>query len=140
MKFRGIFSLRHIVFAVVFFTLLVLMAIWDSNTQVKVTMQDTGMSIRSNEFTMQVEYDQIASAELAPLAEAGEKKDDAFDNKILRSGFWKNEAWGEYYINADLDTTNCVVMHLTDGQTFVFSCKDNSRTEELYQELLQHLS
>ncbi len=140
MRFREIFTLRYIVFAVIFFILLVLMAVWDSNTQVNVSMQDTSISIRSNEFGMFVEYEQIASVELVPLAEAGEKKDDAFDNKILRSGYWKNDTWGDYCINADLDATTCIVMHLTDGRIFVFNCKDDARTEELHRELLYHLA
>ena len=140
MKFKDYFSLKHFLFAVVLFALLIPFAIKDSNNAVKVSFDDTSIHTTSNKYTMTVRYDEILSAELADLAEAGEKVRDGYDDDILRSGMWKNDTWGEYHITADLDCTNCVVMQLTDGRLFVFSRKDNATTEELYQTLQAHLS
>ena len=143
MKFRELFSHRSItqlIFVLVLFAILIPIAIWDSNTQVKVDFYDTDLSIRSDKYSMSVTYGDIVSAELADLAEPGEKVEDGFDNDIIRTGVWSNDTWGEYYICADLDATNCVVLQLTDGRIFVFSCKNNETTAEYYEQLLPHLT
>lgn len=140
MKFKDYFSLKHIIFAVVLFAVLMPFAIRDSNNQVKVSFDDTTIYTASNKYNMSVTYEQIADIELVPLAEAGEKVEDGYDDDILRAGKWKNDTWGEYYITADLDTSNCVVMHLTDGRIFVFSCKNDDTTSSLYNQLQTHLN
>ena len=139
MKFRDYFSLKHILFAVFLFAVLIPIAMWDSGTQINVYFQETGMNITSDKYSMNVQYEQIATAELAPLAEAGEKVQDGYDNDIIRCGVWKNDTWGEYYANIDPDTANCIVLTLTDGRTFVFSYKSTSATEETYETLLTRL-
>ena len=140
MKFKDYFSLKHILFAVVLFAILVPFAIRDSNNQVKVSFDDTTIYTTSNRYNMSVTYAQIESIELVPLAEAGEKIEDGYDDDILRAGKWKNDTWGEYYITADLDTNNCVVMHLTDGRIFVFSSKDDETTQQHFDTLNSHLA
>lgn len=132
--------LRQFVFSLVIIALLIPMAIWDSNTQVKVNFYDEDMLIKSDRYKMSVRYDQIANAELTELAEPGEKVKDGFDNDIVRTGTWTNEAWGEYSINADPDTNTCVKLTLTDGRIFVFSSKDDEKTAELYDTLIPNLS
>lgn len=133
-------ALRQFVFVLVIFALLIPFAIWDSGTQVKVHFNAYDLVAKSDRYTMSVKYEQIASVELAALAEPGEKVQDGFDNDIVRTGTWRNDVWGEYSINADPDTTNCVVMHLTDGRIFVFSSKNDEKTAQLYETLLTHLS
>ena len=127
-------------FAVALFAILIPFAIRDSNNQVKVSFDDTSVYTSSNKYSLTVSYDQIDSVELAVLPEAGEKVEDGYDDDILRAGKWINDTWGEYYITADLDTSNCVVMHLTDGRVFVFSSKNDETTAEHYQTLLTHLN
>ena len=131
--------LRQFVFALVLVALLIPVAIWDSGTQVKVKFYDEDMMVKSDRYTMTVRYDQIAGAALEDLAEPGEKVLDGFDNDIVVTGTWRNDVWGEYSINADPDTSVCVKMTLTDGRIFVFSCKDDAKTEELYEILMTHL-
>ena len=140
MKFKDYFSLKHMLFAIALFAILIPFAIRDSNNQVKVSFDDTSIYTTSNKYTMTIRYDQIANAELTDLAEAGEKVQDGYDDDILRAGMWKNDTWGEYHITADLDATNCVVMTLTDGRLFVFSRKDNDTTAELFETLQSHLN
>ena len=144
MKFWQSFSKKSIknqfLFTLFLFAVLIPVAIWDSNTQVGVKFYDSDVYIKSDKYNMSVPYDIIASAELTDLAEPGERVENAYDNDVLRGGVWYNDSWGEYHIAADLDTSNCVVMHLTDGRTFVFSCKNDKKTAALYEELLSHLN
>ena len=131
--------LKQLLFVLLLFALLIPVAVWDSNTQVKVKFNEADVSIKTDRYKMSIGYDQIASAELTDLAEPGKDIEDCKDDEIIRTGKWENEIWGEYYINADLDASNCVVLHLTDGRTFVFSCKNNEKTAELYESLLTYL-
>ncbi len=140
MRFKDYFSIKHILFAVFLFAILMPFAIRDSNNQVKVSFDDTSIYTSSNKYSMTIRYDQIDSIELTDLADAGEKVEDGYDDDILRAGKWHNDAWGEYYITADLDTSNCVVMHLKDGRIFVFSSKDNNTTAQYFETLQSHLS
>ena len=139
MKFRDYFSLKQILFALFLFALLIPIALWDSNTQVKVSFGDTSVNITSDKYSLGIPYDIIEEAELTELAEPGEELEETWDNDIIRTGKWENDTWGEYYIVADLDTDNCIVAHLEDGRIFVFSRKDNATTEEDYNILMGYL-
>ena len=143
MKFWKSFSkkavLRQFFFVLALFALLIPVAIWDSGTQVKVKFYAEDFRIKSDRYTMTVRYDQVAEAELTALIDPGEKVEDGFDNDIVRTGTWRNDAWGVYSINADPDTTLCVKMILTDGRVFVFSSKDDVQTEDLYKTLMTHV-
>ncbi len=140
MKFRDFYSKKHILFALFLFVVLIPIAMWDSATQVTTEFLETAVSIRSDKFRISVEYQQIESAELVPLADAGEPTEERWtDNNIIRTGYWYNDTWGDYCIVADLDVDTCIVLHLTDGRTFVFSQKDEKTTEELYNTLLLYL-
>ena len=144
MKFWQSFSkksvLRQLLFVLFLFAILIPVAIWDSDTQVKVTFDSTSMLVNSDKYNMSIQYSDIASAELTELAEPGEKVQDGWDNDIIRVGVWENETWGEYIIVADLDADNCIVLHLHDGRTLVFSRKNEKTTEKMYETLLTYLS
>ena len=132
--------LRQFLFALAIVALLIPMALWDSDTQVKVKFYDEDMLIKSDRYKMSVRYDQIAEAELTDLGDPGEKVEDGFDNDIIRTGTWRNDVWGEYSVNADPDTSLCVKLTLTDGRIFIFSVKDDEKTTQLYDTLLPYLS
>ena len=144
MKFWKSFSkravLKQLFFVIALFAILIPIAIWDSDTQVKVNFGETQVSVRSDRYNMTILYDDIATAELVQMPDAGEKVQDGFDNDILRCGVWTNETWGEYTICADRDTASCVLVTLKDGRVFVFSQKDDSTTEQLYETLLTRIS
>ena len=131
--------LKQLLFVLVLFILLIPMAMLDSASQVKVRFSQETFQVRSDKYNMTIQYSDIASAELTDLAEAGEKVADAFDDKIIRTGVWHNEAWGEYIIVVDLDTTNCVKLTLEDGRVLVFSRKNNTATEDDFLKLQSHL-
>ena len=132
--------LKQLGFAVVIFAILIPLSFWDSGRQVKATFDDNGIFVKSKKYSMSISYQEIVSAELAELAAPGEEVTNSFDNDIVRTGVWHNDTWGEYYIIADLDTTNCVLLHLQDGRLFVVSQKDNAATEVLYHTLLERLT
>ena len=140
MKFRDYFSLKHILFAISLIAVMMFFAVRQSNNMVKVYFEDTQMEVVSSKYSMAIPYDIIASAELADLAEPGEKVESGWDDDLLRSGKWVNDTWGEYYICADLDTSNCIVMELNDGRIFVISRKNDKTTAEIYETLLTYLN
>ena len=136
MKFRDYFSLKHILFAVFIIGLMLIFAFCQSADMVKVSLESESIYIYSSKYTMNVEYAQIDSLELTDLLDPGEKVEDGYDDDLVRYGTWRNDAWGEYCVCADPDTSKCVVLHLKDGRTFVFSRKDDSETTRIYEELL----
>jgi hypothetical protein len=144
MKFWQSFSKsamkRQFLFGLFLFAVMLPIAILDSNTQVKVSFYDTDVYIKSDKYTMSIPYGIIESAELTAMAEPGERVENSYDNDVLRAGVWHNDAWGEYHIAADLDTSNCIVVHLDDGRTFVFSCKNDTKTEKIFNELQTHMN
>ena len=139
MKFRDYFSLKQILFAVAIVGLMMLFAVNNSNNIVKVKLQDESVSITSSKYNISIDYADIVSVSLEDLAEPGVEKENCHDDKMIRTGIWENGIWGTYYICADLDVDNCVVVYLQDGRTFVFSRKSNAETEKIYQALLTHL-
>lgn len=137
-KFWKLVSRKHLIFGIGLFALVIAMSFFETENKVRVDFTETEIRIRSSKYSMTVQYDLIESAQLLPLAEAGTVIDGS-DNMTLRTGTWKNAVWGEYTICADLSTSNCVAMQLTDGRLFVFSRKSDAETEELYQQLLVRL-
>jgi len=130
---------KQLIFVLVLFALLIPVAIWDSNTQVKVSYTNDAMSVRSDRYSLSVPYDIIEEVELTDLAELGEEIADGWEDDIIRTGNWKNDTWGEYFIVADMDADICVLITLDDGRQFVVSRKDNAATEEIYNTLLTKL-
>ena len=88
---------------------------------------------------MTVGYDEIVSSEYLLLPEGGELLEGK-DDTTVRTGHWKNDTWGEYYICADLAAEHCIVLHLDDGSTYVFSRRSSDMTQELFQELQTHIA
>lgn len=143
MKFWQSFSKssikRQFFFGLFLFAVMIPIAVLDSNTQVKVSFYDTSVYITSDKYSMDVPYDIIESASLETLPDPGERVENSYDNDVLRAGVWENDTWGNYHIAADLDADNCVVLRLDDGRIFVFSSKNETKTEKLYNELLTYL-
>ena len=136
MRFRDYFSVKHILFATVLMGLMIFFAFRQSNNTVKVYFEQDQVVATSAKYSLGMPYDQIASAELKELPFEGDRVASAYDDETLRAGIWNNDTWGEYYIVADLDAKNCIVVTLDDGRIFVFSRKDNATTEADYQTLM----
>lgn len=137
-KFWQLVSKRDLVFVSLLFVAVIILSIFESANKVKVSFGDTAVDIKSAKYSMNIPYEMVSGIDLVPLEDAGEVIEGA-DDMAGRTGLWKNEAWGEYYICADLDVQTCIAVHLDDGRLFVFSRKDAESTEADYQEFLSHL-
>lgn len=133
--FRSHAVIKQLLFVLVLFALLIPVAIWDSNSQVKVRFGSDTVSVKCDRYSMSILYADIASAELTELVEPGEPIADCRDDDIILCGVWSNEPWGEYTVVADPDATSCIKLHLKDGRILVFSRKNNNSTAEDFAEL-----
>ena len=140
MRFRDYFSVKQILFSAAIVALMIIFAFIQSDNLVKVHFEDSSVQVISSRYSMDIPYADIASAELTDLADAGEEVANSRDDDTIRTGCWSNSVWGEYHIVADLDPTNCIVVHHKDGRIFVFNRKDNAETAKLYETLLSQLS
>lgn len=138
-KVKALVSWKYLISGLVFIVLAVCLSFIDSADDVKVSFDTDSLTVTSKLYNMKISYDEIERAELTQIVDRGENIDGK-DNLTLRTGKWKNDVWGEYHICADLDCTNCIVLHLTDGSTYVFSRLSNKETEALHAELLTHIS
>ena len=133
-------ALRQLVFILCLFVVMFLLAIWDSNTQIKVKFDDAAVHVKSDKYTMEIPYSDISSAELAQLPDAVDPVMNAFDDDIIRTGVWSDSTWGDHHCNVDLDCSSCIAVYLKDGSLFVFSRKSDKATAEDLQTLQTYLA
>lgn len=138
-KFLNSVAGRYTVFGLCLFAVAIAFSFVGAHFRIDVVFSDTDMSISSNRYNMSVEYELISSAELVSMPDRGEHIDGKDENDI-RYGIWNNDTWGEYYVCAIPNATNCIVMHLNDGRIFVFNARSNDYTAELFAELQTHLN
>lgn len=142
MKFLEMFknktAIRYLIFGVILFAATIGFSFIDSADDVKVTFETDSVLVTSDRYKMTIQYDEVEKVTLEPIADAGESVAGK-DTMVLRTGTWKNDTWGEHYICADLDCTQCIVVQITDGRTLVFSSKNDQTTAELYETLLTYL-
>ena len=139
MKFKDYFSVKHMLFAVGIMAIMLLFASYQSNNVVEVTFYEESVYVKAKRDMMDVHYADIQSAELTAMAPSGDEVQSSFDDDTVRTGTWKNEAWGEYTACIDPDTGNCILLKIADGRTLVFSRKDDATTEELFSTLQTYL-
>ena len=138
-KFLNTYVGRYLIFGLCLFVVVIGVSMVEAHFRIDVAMTDTEITIHSNRYNLRVEYDLIASAELVEMQDRGDAIDGK-DETSIRYGNWTNVTWGDYTVLAIPNATNCVVMHLTDGRTFVFNARSNDYTTELFQELQDHLN
>ena len=137
-KFWKLVSRKDLVFGIVLFAIVIAMTVFETYNKVKVEFSDTAVDISTSKYSMNIPYDLVESVELVALPEAGEVIDGT-DDMAARTGLWKNETWGEYYICADLNSPTCIVAHLEDGRIFVFSRRNDEETTQIYDRFLDQL-
>lgn len=138
-KFWKLVSRKDLVFGILLFAVVIGMTVYETYHKVTVEFSDTAVDIRTSKYSMNIPYDQVESIELVELPDAGQVL-DVTDDMTARTGLWKNEIWGEYYICADLNAPSCIVVHLKDGRIFVFSRRNNEETHKLYESFLNMLN
>mgnify|MGYP003447706290 FL=1 len=137
-KIKMLVPLKHVMFILFMTAAMLAIAFYDSAEDIKVTIEPESVTIKATGYTMNIPYEMIESMELADMPKEGtiiSGKDDL----VVRYGNWENEAWGEYFICADLDATKCIVAHLDDGRVFVFSRKSNQETETIFENLQSYV-
>lgn len=138
-KFWKLVSKKDLVFVTLIILIAVIIPLVQSANNVKVTFGEDAVDIVSRRYTMNVPYEMVESIELTELPDGGENLSGR-DDMVTRTGKWKNEVWGEYYACLDLQTSQCVVIHLNDGRIFVFSRKSNEDTISVYETFQNHLT
>lgn len=137
-KFKKLVPLKHILFVLALFAVTLVIFYFDSSEDIKVTFSEASVTAKASSYQMDIPYDMIESAELVDMEDGGTKITGS-DNIVTRLGNWENEAWGEYFICADLDALTCIKVNLDDGRIFIFSRKNDEETASIYQELLTYL-
>lgn len=138
-KMKMLVPMKHVAFILVLTAGMLAIAFFDSAEDIKITIESEDVTIKASGYAMNIPYEMIESMELVDMPDQGEiisGKDDL----VVRFGNWKNEAWGEYFICADLDATKCIVAHLNDGRIFVFSRKSNKETTEIFEALQPYVA
>ena len=138
-KFWKLVSKRDLVFGIIIFAAVIIFSFVESANKVKVEFAEDAVDIKAPKYSMNVPYDMVESIELVEIAEPGENVKGR-DDMVTRTGIWENEAWGEYYACLDLQTSQCIVIHLDDGRTFVFSRRSNEETAEIFETFRTHLN
>lgn len=130
-KFFQLVPLRHILFVLFLFAAVLLTSFVQNYFRINVEFSDTDISITSSKYSMRVDFDLVESIELMEMPDRGELVDGR-NSSTLRYGNWKNDTWGDYVVLITPHATNCIVIHLTDGRTFVFNIRSNEDTASTY--------
>lgn len=138
-KLKYLFKWRDVAFTVLIFAIILTMAFCMGKTMMDVTFGETALDITTSRYSMNIPYDMVKSVELGRIDGDDELLSGVADI-ALRTGQWKNEVWGEYSACMDVQTDNCVLVHLNDGRLFVFSYESNETNEEAYETLLSKIS
>ncbi|MBO7251567.1 MAG: hypothetical protein J6V25_02955 [Oscillospiraceae bacterium] len=136
-KFWQVISKKDLIFGLIILSLVVLNSFRPSN-KVRFSFGEDSVDIRSTKFSMNVPYDMVDSLTLEEKPDMGIEVDGYYD-RVIRTGTWKNETWGEYTSCVEVYTDNCIVIKLTDGRYFVVSRRDNEETQRVYEEFLTYL-
>lgn len=137
-KFLNSVTGRYLIFGLCLFAVVIGVSMVEAHFRIEVTVTDADISVGSNRYNLRVEYDLIETLELVEMPDRGENIDGR-DETSIRYGIWSNDTWGEYTVLAVPNATNCIVLHLNDGRTFVFNARSNDYTAEIFAELQSHL-
>lgn len=131
--FRSL-SLKDLGFGILLFGLVIAISILQPSNKILAEFGEDSVDIKSSRYALNIPYDLIQSAELVDKPDMGHVL-DGHDDAILQTGSWENDTWGAYTACVEMSTDNCIVLHLTDGRTFVISRRDNEETQAVFQKL-----
>ena len=114
-KFWKLVSKKHLIFGVLLFAAVIALSLHQSAEAVSVTFGDSAVDITASRFSMNIPYDMVEYAQLEEIPDRGDVIDGS-DDMATRTGQWVNDTWGEYFICADLDASNCIAVHLNDDE------------------------
>lgn len=138
-KLKYLFSTKDLFFTVLIFVIIITMAFCKNAGMMDVTFGDTAVDIVTKQYSMNIPYDMVEKAELAEIPEENELIKGKGDI-TLKTGIWRNDSWGEFHACLDLQTKNCVLVHLNDGRLFVFSHDSDEATRRSCEMLNEKIS
>ena len=127
-KLKYLFKWRDLAFTVLLFALILTVAFCRAEDMIQVNFGEEALDVVTNRYSMNIPYEMIESVEVGVL----DDDDELIEGKgdiALRTGHCSNKDWGEYYGIIDLQTSNCVLIHLKDGRLFVFSHKSDEKVQ-----------
>lgn len=130
---------RDFGFGILIFSLVILISIFQPSNKVLVEFGEESVDVKSSRFAMNIPYDMVTDLTLVQKPDMGQPL-DGHDDMILQTGVWENETWGEYTACVEIATDNCIVLHLSDGQIFVISRRDNEETQRVFEEFKIYLN
>lgn len=138
-KLKYLFKWRDLIFALLMVSIVLVFAFCAAEDLMEVTFGEDAVDIVTAKYSMNIPYDMVESIEIDTYSKSDEDVDGR-DDMVLRSGIWMNEKWGEYYACLDLQTKNCIVVHLNDGRIFVFSHQSDKTVAEEYETFQSYLA
>ncbi len=90
------------------------------------------------DYVREIRYEDILSARLVELSDPGTAV-GGFSSGKYRCGTWESPELGaiEAFITVKCET--CVLLRLTNGESFIFNYNDSSSTKGVYELLLRNL-
>ena len=137
-KFWQVVSKKDLIFGIVVLILALIISFKPSN-KVRFSFGEDAVDIKTTKFSMNIPYDMVQEITLVQKPDMGSKT-GGFTDDIIATGNWQNETWGEYTACIEVATDNCIVIALTDGQTFVVSRRDNEETKKVFEEFQTYIS
>ena len=137
-KLKALFSVKDLMFTALIFVIILTLAFCKGENLMDVTFGDEAVDVITAKYTLNIPYDMVDRIEIQTYSEDDERMGGKTDI-TLRTGLWKNEVWGEYYSCIDLQTDTCIVVHLNDGRTFVFSHRSDEQVAEDFETFQSHL-
>lgn len=137
-KLKYLFKWRDLAFTVLLFTVILTIAFCRAESMMDVTFGETAVDITTSRYNMNIPYDMVDSIEIGKVDEDDDLVSGVADI-ALRTGTWTNEVWGEYSACVDVQTDDCIVVHLNDGRIFVFSHKSNETVAEEFATFQSYL-
>lgn len=137
-KLKYLFKWRDLAFTVLLFAVILTIAFCRAESMMDVTFGETAVDITTSRYNMNIPYDMVESIEIGKVDEDDDLVSGVADI-ALRTGTWTNEVWGEYSACVDVQTDDCIVVHLNDGRIFVFSHKSNETVAEEFATFQSYL-
>lgn len=137
-KLKYLFKWRDLAFTVLLFTVILTIAFCRAESMMDVTFGETAVDITTSRYNMNIPYDMVESIEIGKVDQDDDLVSGVADI-ALRTGTWTNEVWGEYSACVDVQTDDCIVVHLNDGRIFVFSHKSNETVAEEFATFQSYL-
>ena len=122
-------SKKDLIFGLIILALVIIISIARPSQNVKTIYDTDAVDVKSTKFSMNIPYEMVSRLELADLPDLGENV-DGYNNRVIQTGLWRNDTWGEYQACLDLACETCIVVYLNDGQIFVVSLRNADDTAD----------